>query len=205
MNINNHTQLHIVVIAIILILILIVIVIKKLDTSNIVSELQQHVEFPGTNQTLAKRDCDTETIYSMDDSQCIAICREPGVFINRNGICVNVRNFDNTSVENECNPKNGVIAYLTGDTQMGKTNLLCLSIDPGVQPDNIDMPNTLCMDGDLDINYIESFPNLRKCKCPQDKTLTIIPDTSAIRTRGVCIKNQLLPIFQLNRLIYTNV
>jgi len=194
-------SVHIISIIIAIMLILIVLVLANIESFDV---QKKNYDFPGQQQESSQHNCDTELIYSMTDEQCNAICREPGVFVTRNGACVNIQSFNQTAVENECNPKNGVLAYLLGDPEFGTTKLLCLSIDPGVQPDDIKMPNTLCMNGQLDVNYIESFPNLKHCTCADDEILATILDTSTIRTRGVCVKKQAQPIYELNRLLYTD-
>ncbi|AYP97962.1 PIF-3 [Mauternbach virus] len=201
-NISNIIYIHVLAIIIAIMLIFLVIVLTKIEMFDI---KKKNHDFPGQRQEFRQHNCDTELIYSMTDDQCNSICREPGVFVTRNGTCVNIQNFNQTAIENECNPKNGVLAYLLGDPEFGTTKLLCLSIDPGVQPDNIKLINTLCMNGDLEINYIESFPNLKHCTCADDEILATILDTSTIRTRGVCIKKQSQPIYELNRLIYSDI
>lgn len=153
-------------------------------------------------QTLQlKHDCDSEIIYSFTDEQCSLICNKNN-FISRNGMCVNKLAFTPIIVTNNCDPKRGVLAYLTGNTQFGTANLRCLTVDDGVQPSDLSQPNTLCQNGQININYLTGFPQLSNCKCPQDYTLAIIPNTSAIRTRGVCIKNNQKNAF--NSLLYEN-
>lgn len=94
--------------------------------------------------------------------------------------------------------KKGLVAYLTGNTEFGKTQLLCLSIDLGVRPDDINKPNTICMNGDIDINYVKAFPQVEQCKCKSDSSLVLVPSTSIIRYRGVCVESAELPIYKYN-------
>lgn len=169
--------------------------------SNIEVE-KPNVDFPGTQREMLKQNCDIETIYSVEDSQCNRICSQPGIFISKNGSCVNILAFSQEAVENECDPKKGVLAYLLGDPQFGKTKMLCLSIDQGVQPDNILQQNTLCDGGTININYVDSFPQLYACNCPKDEILTTIPNTRIIRQRGVCVNKALYNIYKLNNLIF---
>lgn len=187
------------IIVLFVLIVLIIILLKSVSNINI--DIQD-VEFPGTQREMLKQNCDVETIYSVEDAQCEAICKQPGIFISKNGACVNILAFSQQAVDNSCDPKKGVLAYLLGDPQFGRTKLLCLSIDPGVQPDNIKDPNTICEGGSIDINYIQSFPQLYSCKCPDDQFLATIPNTSVIRQRGVCVNKKQLPIYKLNNLVY---
>lgn len=188
-----------IIIFIILLLIFVLILLKEMSNFNVT---KQRVDFPGTQSENIKRDCDVETTYSMEDAQCESICKQPGVFRTHNGVCINILTFDQEAIDNRCDPKQGVLAYLLGDPQFGRTKLICLSIDPGIQPDNIDKPNTICENGNIEINYIQAFPQLNNCKCPTNTTLIQIPSTSIIRTRGVCVNDQLKPVFNYNKLLY---
>ncbi|ACH96237.1 pif-3 [Oryctes rhinoceros nudivirus] len=190
---------HIFIAIVIVLLVLIVVLLRAV--SNIDVE-QYDVEFPGTQRNMLKQNCDVETIYSVEDSQCEIICKQPGIFVSRNGVCVNILAFSQEAVENSCDPKKGVLAYLLGDPQFGKTKLLCLSIDQGVQPDDVTQENTICAGGSIDINYVKSFPQLYSCSCPDDHFLALIPNTSTIRQRGVCVKNELRNVYDLNKLVY---
>lgn len=197
----NIKWLQIMAIVIVLLLVILIFIISNISSMKFIKK--QH-NFPGTQQEIIKHNCDTETIYSVNNEQCNAVCREPGVFVSRNGACVNILSFNQTVGENECDPKKGVVAYLIGDTQLGNTKLLCLSIDPGVQPDDTTKPNTMCQNGNIDIDYIEAFPTISHCTCtnPDDILVTIL-DTSAIRTRAACVKKENRPMFELNRLVYS--
>lgn len=190
--------------ALILILLLVMcIVCHRLD--NIIVK-RTHINFPGNQADTTRRNCDVETIYSVDDEQCSAICQETGVFRSYNGKCVNILAFNQEAVHNNCNPKHGVLAYLLGNPELGSTKLFCLSIDEGVQPDDPNKPNTLCTgDGaSIDINYVERFPQLSNCKCPDTKFLAQISNTNTIRSRGVCINKTLLPIMEYNNSVFSN-
>ena len=150
-----------------------------------------------------KRDCDLETVYSMDDHQCSVICKTSNAtFRSKNGVCVNSLIFESAGVENECLPKNGVLAFLVGDSMFGKSKMLCLSIDIGIQPDSIKKPNILCKNGSIDIDYVKSFPQLKDCKCDSDKILAIVESTSVIRTHGVCVSKNVSAPLSYNALLF---
>lgn len=152
---------------------------------------------------MVKRNCNSETIYAMDDEQCSNICRAPGVFRANNGRCVNVLALDSDHpANNDCDPQRGVLAYLVGDPQLGRTQLMCLSADLGIQPDSPNLPNILCKDGNININYLENLPQLNQCTCAEDKVLAIIPNNKTIRTHGQCVDKSLLPILQYNNIVY---
>lgn len=186
---------------IIVIILLIFIVLLLRIVSNIDVE-GNNVDFPGTQREMLKQNCDVETIYTVEDSQCDLICKQPGIFVSKHGVCVNILAFSQEAVDNTCDPKKGVLAYLLGDPQFGKTKLLCLSVDQGVQPDNITEENTICTGGSIDINYVESFPQLNSCKCPNDQFLALIPNTSTIRQRGTCVSNNLYDVYNLNKMVF---
>lgn len=190
---------HIFFVIVIILLILLVVLLRT--ASNIDTD-KHNIDFPGTQREILKQNCDVETIYSVEDSQCESICKQPGIFTSKNGVCVNILAFSQEAIDNTCDPKKGVLAYLLGDPQFGRTKLLCLSIDQGVQPDNIADPNTLCVGGSIDINYIESFPQLYSCVCPDNQILSLIPNTSTIRQRGVCVDKNYYPVYDANKLIY---
>lgn len=139
----------------------------------------------------AKRDCANEMVFSVLDGQCQTVCQGPETYVSRNGICVNVITQDTTAVRNECSAQKGVLAYLIGDPQFGKTDLLCLSVDPGIQPNDPEQPNRLCVNGTIDIDYRKQYPTLDGCRCATGYQLVRVPATSSIRERGVCVKRAL--------------
>lgn len=161
------------------------------------------MQFQGTQSNILRRNCDSELIYSMVDSQCNQICQQPGVFRSHNGVCVNLLSFDQEIVENKCDPAKGVFAYLLGDPQFGTTKLRCLSIDPGIQSNDIDKSNVICVNGKIDINYVNAFPQLNNCECPPDTFLGTVQNTSAIRQHGTCKKINLLKIYDFNNSLFT--
>lgn len=189
------------ILGIILLLTLITLLLKNIR--HIKDEAKINVQFPGTYKEQFKKDCDIETVYSFYDAQCSEICKEPGVYRSKNGACVNILTFNQTKVENKCSPKDGVLAYLIGNPQFGSTKLLCLSIDPGVQPHNHNKSNTICQGGKIEIDYLDKgFPQLSSCECPKGKILVIIPNTSMVRTRGVCVDASLEKVYKFNNLIH---
>lgn len=149
-----------------------------------------------------RRNCDSEVIYAMTDAQCSNICRTTGMYRASNGRCVNVLALSTTNPQNNCDPERGVLAYMTGDPQLGTTHFRCLSIDLGIQGDSPDDPNILCKDGNIDINYLETMPQLNQCTCPDDKVLAIIPNNRMIRTHGQCVSKNLLPVLEFANALY---
>lgn len=189
-------------ITIIAIILLIVLVVFLSTLTAFEIDKPDVVVFPGIVSDQLRRNCDVETVYSMSDGQCSMICKPPGIYRSHNGVCVNVLAFDQEYTVNKCSPTKGVFAYLLGDPQFGKTKMFCLSIDPGIQPDDVDKPNTICDGGEIDINYLESFPNAKNCRCPaDDQSLVQIANTAGVRIRGVCANRALFPIFAYNKLV----
>lgn len=150
----------------------------------------------------AKRDCDVETVYSMENAQCDAVCKPPGVYHSRNGVCVNVLFLaaSESTSENECDSKRGVIAYLSGNAQFGKTSLVCLSIDPGIAADDPRKPNALCSGEyvrlEPKIDYDARFPETGECACYSDATRLTLPETRNVRSRLVCASKKVAPVFR---------
>lgn len=172
-----------------------------------------------TNEQTVRSNCDVETVYSMNDDHCRQVCStfniddgtDNNTYVSRHGVCLNMKTIqlqsDIAATANECNPKNGVLAYVTGNTQFGNLRHYCLSIDIGVQPDDgsSTAANTLCLDGTIDIDYTKSFPQLSNCKCKDDEFVALIPGTSTIRSRGACVKLAAQKIYELGGLVYTAV
>lgn len=158
----------------------------------------------GQNQARSlKRDCNVETVYAMQDEQCDLVCQGPSVFRAKRGVCVNVLVFETRTVENKCSAKDGVLAYLVGNSEFGNTQMICMSVDVGVRPDDLNKPNTLCQGGgSIDIDYTKRFPSLDDCDCGEGKRLALIPATSTVRTRGVCVSNEIAPLFAHQNLLY---
>ncbi|KAE9525830.1 hypothetical protein AGLY_014056 [Aphis glycines] len=89
-----------------------------------------------------KHDCSVEIVYSTNDYQCSRLCRGPGKYFSKNGACVNsiLKNVNEAEVQTGCDPKSGLLAYIVGDAQFGAVRLQCLSVDPGVRPDDMNKP-----------------------------------------------------------------
>lgn len=150
-------------------------------------EENTHLTFNGTQNELLKYDCDVETIYSMDDSVCSALCRPPNIYFAKNGQCVNGITFNHTETINNCNPKYGLVAYIIGDPQLGTTKSFCLSIDVGIQSDYSFQDNKICINGNIDINYLKKFPDHKNCFCLNiNNRKYIIPSTNVIREHAIC-------------------
>lgn len=149
-----------------------------------------------------RRDCDAETVYSMADSQCLAVCRGPETYFSRNGACVNTKLKQTTGssrpIRHSCDPKRGVLAYLVGNSQFGSTDFECLSVDPGVQPDNVSLPNTILVNGTVPIDYLKKFPNFQDGSClnSDNDAIITIPSTLTVRATGYCVNKNLQILFE---------
>lgn len=141
--------------------------------------------------TQFKHDCESELVYAMNDEQCRAVCREPNEYFVRNGACVNVLIRRERTVDSiTCDPRKGVLAYLSGDSELGISELRCMSLDPGIQPDDVRQPNRILRDGTVrgGINYLEKFPDYKNGVCNEPGHVIIgIPNTKTIRSYGVCV------------------
>lgn len=165
---------------------------------------KEHPVFLGNQALMMKVNCDVEKILAMDDEQCSLLCAPPGIYREKNGLCVNMLIFDQTDIVDNCDPTKGVLAYLVGDPQLGRIKSRCLTIDLGIQPNDALEPNRFCTDGTIDINYIKSFPRFEDCNCPNGHVLTLIPSTSTIRSRAVCVPEGQASVYAHNNLIYKN-
>lgn len=165
---------------------------------------RQKIVFAGKQGESRKRDCDVEIIYSMEDEQCDFVCKAPGLYRSHNGVCVNILAFDSENVENKCDPRRGVLAYLLGDPQFGRTQMRCLSVDPGIQPDDPEGKNIICgSDASIDINYLDSFPQLNNCKCvDENERLALISNTSEVRKHADCVTEAALKAYNVSGLVY---
>lgn len=160
---------------------------------------------PIASQTIfQKHNCDVETIYSFTDQQCASVCSSIGSYVSKRGICVNVLAFQTEQVKNLCDPKRGVLAYLTGNTQFGTVKLRCLTIDDGIQPSDLTKPNIFCTNGTIDIDYLTKYPQLPNCKCPDGKILSLVANTNAVRSRGVCVDKKFEQFYVENNLLYNS-
>lgn len=160
---------------------------------------------PPVVQTIfQKHDCDVETIYSFTDQHCRDICKsQNNNYISRHGICVNLLAFQNEQVTNTCDPKRGVLAYLTGNSQFGSVQLKCLTIDDGIQPSDLSKPNIFCTNGKIDVNYLASYPQIPDCKCLDTQIQTIIANTNSVRSRVICVDKKFKDFYDVNSLVVT--
>lgn len=171
-------------------------------TNNTVFNIKKF-SMPSIQQTMVqKNNCDVETIYSFTDEQCANICQPHGNYVSKRGICVNVLAFQTEQVNNVCDPKSGVLAYLTGNAQFGSIKLRCLTIDDGIQPSDLTKPNILCENGKIDINYLFAYPQLPDCKCKDDEILALVTNTNAVRSRGICVDKKFKDFYDINNLLF---
>lgn len=163
------------------------------------------LRLPNPNQTIShKHNCDVETIYSFNDQQCESVCSNIGSYISKNGVCVNVLAYKTTEVRNTCDPKRGVLAYLTGNSQFGSVNLRCLTIDDGIQPSDPTEPNIFCTNGTINIDYLTAYPQFENCKCRTDNDiLAMVANTNAVRAHGICVNKKFANFWKTSSLLYT--
>lgn len=155
-----------------------------------------HLFGQGSYSEQHKRDCNVESVFSMDDEYCSIVCQSRELFISRNGVCVNVKNFDNENdITGKCDPRKGVVAYIIGNSEFGTIEHLCLSIDQGIQPDDPEKDNIICKGGDIDIDYLVSFPTVDQCKCPAGTTRIIIESTVNVRKHASCVPDSIMTIY----------
>lgn len=194
-------SLYVLILIVLFLLIAIVFILNQLSDFNIT---KTQTLFYSTQSENLRYDCNSETIYSFDDNHCNTICKGVGAFRSHHGVCTNTVNFNQGSIINDCDPKQGLLAILVGDPQLGTVKFRCLSVDLGIRPHNIEDPNILCGNGEIDIDYVKEFPSLKSCRCKYDSTLVLIPSTSTIRTRGVCVPYAVEPLFKELNLLYKN-
>lgn len=177
-----------------------------------------------------KRDCDVETIYAFDDEQCRRMCRHSNVssqveYRVYNGQCVSViggkpnvpgnNNGNNNgqlddvlenTIQRKCDPKQGLLGYVTGDGDFGgDPQIMCLSVDLGIRPDDPTLDNQLCLNVEKyepNINYTKRSPLLSDCVCPANHFLIIIPNNETIRMRGVCVPETQREYYKSLGLVY---
>jgi hypothetical protein len=134
-------------------------------------------------------DCSQHVTYCFSDSHCRNMCLNSTGSTCRNGVCIN-GNLLNTQLPlNECDARKGVVTFLAGNVALGKFIGLCRSIDPGIAADDITIPNKMCMDGSIDIDYTRQFPSTRDCTCPPGKRAVQLPATQQVRPYVMCLPN----------------
>ena len=134
-------------------------------------------------------DCTREINYCFTDSECARSCNFDSSYRCLHGICRNeVIRVENPL--NDCKASMGILAYLTGDPQLGRFQFVCKSEDPGIAITSTD--NLMCNGGFIDINYLREFPDISSCDCVQsggDNGTTdqvLIPATSVKRRHVQC-------------------
>lgn len=142
----------------------------------------------GSNATQAPRiDCEQHVTYCFEDTDCAKLCQNISGSICRNGICLNTNVLNSTQPINECNAKRGVVTFFVGNTALGRYDSLCKSVDLGIAPDNPNETNNMCKNGNININYLESFPSIQNCMCPPFTKSIILPATSIVRQYAHCL------------------
>lgn len=141
---------------------------------------------PRINCSVVKKLCFTS-------NDCNVTCSSASQFECINGYCINRQIISDVDTVNECNPERGVLAFLIGDTQFGRYNTICKSIDLGIAPNNPREDNRMCISGKLStpVNYLSHFPTIDECICNTDTFKYIIPATSSIRKHAVCLNKTL--------------
>ena len=154
-----------------------------------------------------KRNCDEELIYATNDQQCARMCINKTDYLVINGICrdskILLSNSSAGGNNKVCDPKRGFLTYIVGNGMLGNANLLCLSVDPGIQADDARQANRFCAGGkfkqDSQLDYLKRLPQLSDCMCNSSGSgggddLLVIPSTSYIRQYGICISKTLAKI-----------
>lgn len=143
-----------------------------------------------------KINCGDETIFSISDEQCRDICY--GDYVLKSGTCVNkiILNYSQQS-NNVCDASRGFYSYMLGDGQLGTIYMHCLSIDPGIQSDDVNSKNIILKNGSIIIDYKKKFPQYNEGSCEWDKDILKIPSTMNVRERGVCVSSKIMTFFNL--------
>lgn len=136
-------------------------------------------------------DCSLGVVYCFENNNCSSVCTIASSAVCRNGICLNSNVINTTAPINECDAERGVVTFFAGNVALGRYDYLCRSIDLGIAPDDVSLPNNMCKDGDIDINYLVQFPDIRQCQCPPGTSLVGLPATSQVRQYGQCLDTRL--------------
>lgn len=138
-----------------------------------------------------KYNCSEENIYSFIDAHCTLMCLNNATYSSRNGLCVNVAAFTSEDPKNNCDSSKGVIGKFIGNPLLGKYDIICKSFD-SVQDDDTDVKNKMCLNGEIDINYLDHFPQITDCLCAEGTILKTIPPTETMREYAVCVPQELV-------------
>lgn len=136
-----------------------------------------------------KVDCTQNVTYCFDNSQCRRLCQNSTGSICQNGICINGNVLNTQLPINECDATKGVVTFLAGNVALGNFTGLCKSIDPGIANDDITIPNRMCSNGSINIDYTRQFPSIRDCTCPTGTRAVLLPATQQIRPYVSCLPN----------------
>jgi hypothetical protein len=179
-------------------------VVRRIETQNDRdSDEEKNLFDKGTNSETYKRNCDSETVYAMSDEHCDLSCVGPNIYIEKNGACINVKLFRSEEVTERCDPRQGLLAFLLGDPQFGKTKWFCMSADLGIRPHDPDLPNAICQGKgarmDVGIDYLKyGFPRTDSCSCDGDeRERYIVEATSAVRSSAICASSSLSRVLLL--------
>ena len=196
---------------VILILVLVVLLIMINETAkvNIIKKKDSDFNVIPWFKKINRKNCDTELIYCLDDFTCENVCtsKMASKFRCLNDKCINMTLFNIEEVENVCSAKDGFLAYMVGDTQLGTYNLICKSVDPGIAVNSFDtngnqyFDNKICIDGKIsNIDYTIQYPDIEDCTCP-DGMVPVKFGNKAIRKHIKCIPNNLADVFEYNNMI----
>lgn len=172
--------------ALLIILILLYIVVN----TKTVSTTKDTLKLEDLNKTFLRRNCNAEIVYSMSDEDCLKVCQSrDSPFVSHNGVCLNQTILDSQATDYKCDPMQGVFGYLSGNPQFGTTEVYCLSVDPGIRPDDIDLPNELCHQTCTlqNINYFQKMPNEENITCPNNTILLKLDRIESVRDSFFCV------------------
>lgn len=158
--------------------------------------LRNDIQLPGRVRRKDRVDCNQNVTYCFNDSHCSQLCTNNNGSICRNGICVDSNVLNTETPLNECNAERGVLTFFVGNVALGRYDFLCRSVDLGIAPDDPNLENNMCMNGDINIDYTRAFPMISECSCPEGKLPVVLPETSQVRSYVQCIDE-----FQANRII----
>lgn len=127
-------------------------------------------------------DCTETPNFCFTDNDCMVQCTNSTTFKCIKGLCRNTYIYE-SSITNNCNPRQGMLGFLVGNPMLGKYDYICKSIDPGIALDN---GKVLMCDGQtppININYLSKYPDTNQCTC---ENKMYIPATSVKRGHYQC-------------------
>lgn len=179
-----------VILLIVILICVLLLILYKINPVQIAADLTNYDILLQQNSQ-PKLNCNTQIVYALDDVVCNNVCVDNGSFIAQHGFCVNELAAIEIPSINKCEAKDGVLAYYVGDEALGTANFLCLSVDLGIQPDDISKTNLMCANGTISINYLTRFPQISDCKCNSNNIAVLIKGTSETRDYVVCASKNL--------------